>query len=249
MTAPSLNSQPVFIEKGKQAFLFLHGFTSTPSSVLPTAEKLAAKGWSISLPLLPGHGATPEAMSATTYQDWLGAALQAYDQLAEQYPQPAVAGLSMGGALALHVAAHRPVPAVVALSPALYLKDWRVIFIPLLKLFMPWRMAIGNDIKGSQYQETAYGRYHVKNVQDLLQVMKTVRGELGQVTAPLLTMQSNQDHVVPPSCMDDLIKWVGSKIIEHHRLSNSYHVITMDNEYEFVADTMHRFLSQHAIQK
>ncbi len=241
----SLNSKPVFLEKGKQAFLFLHGFTSTPSSLMPAAEILAQKGWTISIPLLPGHGDTPEAMAATSAQQWLQAALDAYDQLAARYPHPAVAGLSMGGALALHVAAQRRVPAVVALSPALYLKDWRTVLIPLFKLVAPWRMAIGNDIKGSRFREESYERYHLKNIQDLLEVMAVVRAELKQVTAPLLTMQSRIDHVVPPSCMDDLVRWTGSRVIERHRLQNSYHVITMDNEYEFVAERMHAFLKTH----
>ncbi len=246
MASPgSLNSKPVFLEKGKQAFLFLHGFTSTPSSLMPVAEALAQKQWTVSMPLLPGHGVTPEAMAASSAEQWLKAALDAYDKLAERYPHPAVAGLSMGAALALHVAAHRDVPAVVALSPALYLKDWRVVFIPLLKLVAPWRKAIGNDIKGDRFREESYERYHLKNIQDLLQVMSVVRGELKQISAPLLTMQSQIDHVVPPRCMEDLVRWAGSKVIEQHRLQNSYHVITMDNDYEFVAERMHAFLSDH----
>lgn len=245
MPEKGLGGKPVIMARGRRALLFIHGFTATPHSLLPVAEKLAASGLTVSLPLLPGHGTTPEDMATHSSRDWLDAALDAWDQLAAVYPNPAVAGLSMGAALALYVAGNRPVPAVAALAPALYLRDWRLPLVPIMQYFIRWRQGIGNDIKGTHFSEQTYPRYRFKNIQDMLKVMKTVRSGLARLTAPLLGIQSWEDHVIPPSCLDELMLRAGSRLKEKHRLKDSYHVITMDNEYMQVASLMEDFLTRH----
>jgi carboxylesterase len=245
MPEKGLGGKPVMMTRGRRALLFIHGFTAMPHSLLPVAEKLAAAGLTVSLPLLPGHGTTPEDMATHASQDWLDAALAAWDQLAAVYPNPAVAGLSMGAALALYVASNRPAPAVAALAPALYLRDWRLPFVPIMKYLAPWKQGIGNDIKGKRFSEKTYPRYRLKNIQDLLKVMKTVRPGLARLTTPLLGIQSYEDHVIPPSCLDDLMRWAGSHVKENHRLKDSYHVITMDNEYLKVTALMGDFFARH----
>jgi len=209
------------------------------------AERLAAEGFSVSLPLLPGHGTTPEDLARKTARDWLDHALAAWDQLAAAYPYPAVAGLSMGAVLALHVASRRPVPAVVALAPALYLRDWRIGLLPLARLLHPWRGDITHDVKDPVRSERAYPRYHLNSVREFLQVGKAVRPELARVTAPLLGIQSREDHVIPPGCLAYLMRRAGSEVKEQHVLQNSYHVLTMDREYMRVAGFMLAFLARY----
>lgn len=239
-----LGGEPVFLKQGPRALLFIHGFTSTPESLMPVAESLARAGWTVQLPLLPGHGTTPEDMEKYSFQDWMEAVLAAWDGLSRSYERPAVAGLSMGAALALHVACRRPVSAVAALAPSLYIKDWRLSLLPLLRLVKHWNAAIANDIKGRELQETAYPRFALKNVADLLELQKIVRAELPGLRAPLLGIQSREDHTVPPSCLDDLMRWAGSEVKEQHRLLNSYHVITLDQERGTVAGLMDKFFSR-----
>ncbi len=245
MAPEILGGASVFLKHGKQALVFMHGFTSTPLSVMPVAEELARAGFTLSLPLLPGSGTTPEDMARYGAPDWIQAALDAWDGLAREYTRPAVAGLSMGGALALRVAAQRPVSAVVALSPALYLDDWRAWFAPLFRYLPLWRKSIGNDIKSKKLQEKSYSRFALKSIYDLDLVMRAAREALPKITAPLLTMQAVEDHTISPRCLDVCYGRAGSASKEKHRLTNSYHVITMDHEYLFVAEKMKDFLNRH----
>jgi carboxylesterase len=109
MTADVLPGAEAFSHRGNASgVLVLHGFTGNPSSMRPIAERLAAAGYSVELPRLPGHGTTVEDMMTTTWADWSKTAEQAYDELAERCERVAVVGLSMGGGLAAYLAEERP---------------------------------------------------------------------------------------------------------------------------------------------
>ena len=104
---------------GAVGLLALHGFTGNPSSMRGLAETVAAAGFHVELPRLPGHGTTVEDMMTTTWSDWTAAVAQAYADLAERADQIVVAGLSMGGALALWTGLQHPeVRGLVCVNPA-----------------------------------------------------------------------------------------------------------------------------------
>lgn len=239
-----LGGRPVWMAGGPQALVFLHGFTCTPKTLLPVAAELNQAGFTLSLPLGPGSGTTPEDLAKHDSRDWLDAAVAAWDRLAQTHPRPAVAGLSMGGALALHVAAQRPVSAVVALAPALFLRNWLGL-LPLVKLIRPWRQAGESDVKARQAEDLCYSRYALKSLGDLQQVMAAARQALPRITAPLLVMQSREDHVVSPAGLEYCYGRAGSTVKEKQWLENSYHVLTLDQEYPAVAGHMRRFLGTH----
>ena len=92
--------------------VMVHGWGMNAAILHPLAERLS-KRFHIHLPDLPGHGKnTPYAPSNTPLDDWA-------DALAEAVPGPAVwLGWSLGGMLALHIAARRPqqVTALVLLA-------------------------------------------------------------------------------------------------------------------------------------
>ena len=78
----------------------LHGFTGNPQSMRPLAEAVAAEGYTVELPLLPGHGTAVEDMVPTRWSDYVTAAEAAYIDLARRCDAVAVVALSMGGTLA-----------------------------------------------------------------------------------------------------------------------------------------------------
>ena len=97
--------------------LVLHGFTGNPSSVRVLAEAAIAEGYDVEMPRLPGHGTTVDDMMTTGWDDWFGAALQAFDDLAERCQRVVVAGLSMGGLLTLSVGGARSVAGLICVNP------------------------------------------------------------------------------------------------------------------------------------
>jgi len=49
-----------------------HGFTGTPQSMRPWGRHLAAEGFAVRGPRLPGHGTHWRDMQATRWPDWYG---------------------------------------------------------------------------------------------------------------------------------------------------------------------------------
>src|SRR5262245_58641905 len=76
--------------------LLLHGFTGTPAEMRPIGERLAASGYAVRAPLLPGHGALVEDLARTSWRDWFAAAEEDWTELGKRGKPRAVAGLSMG---------------------------------------------------------------------------------------------------------------------------------------------------------
>src|SRR5688572_28895673 len=99
------------------AVLLLHGAGDTPHTMGGLAEFLFADGFSVLAPLLPGHGRHLSALtdvSAARLQDDVN---REFEALRKDHDRVAVVGLSMGGALALKLAADRHVDALVLLAP------------------------------------------------------------------------------------------------------------------------------------
>ena len=71
VTAPIIpGAEPFSQPGGPSGVLVLHGFTANPQSVRPQAEALAAAGYTVDVPLLPGHGTIVEDMIPTRWADW-----------------------------------------------------------------------------------------------------------------------------------------------------------------------------------
>ena len=105
---------------GPAGVLVIHGFTGNPASMRGLAEALAAAGFTVDLPRLPGHGTKVEDMIPTRFDDWLGAAEEHYAALAARFDQVVVAGLSMGGALTAWLGSEHPEIAWLVLSSTFF---------------------------------------------------------------------------------------------------------------------------------
>ena len=223
--------------------LLVHGLSSTPQSVRWVGEYMAAHGVEVEAVLLPGHGTTPEDLETTTCMDWYGAVREGMQRLRPRCDRLFVCGQSMGGALALRAAAHEPVDGVIGLSAFVYLRDWRVQFVPYIKHVMHWRKSIGNDIANPETRdEMCYDRLSYSTLEQLILLGRTVKADLPLVRVPALVIQSRVDHVVPPDNADYIYDHIASKDKDMVRLEHSYHVIAMDYEREGVAERCVRFM-------
>src|SRR5688500_12504517 len=119
-SAPVLPGAEPFSAAGGQAgVLVLHGFTGNPQSMRGLAQAFADAGFTVEMPLLPGHGTVVADMIPTRWEDWSGAAEAAYADLASRCEKVVVAGLSMGGTITCWLAANHPeIAGIVVVNPA-----------------------------------------------------------------------------------------------------------------------------------
>ncbi|RMG67647.1 MAG: alpha/beta fold hydrolase [Calditrichaeota bacterium] len=243
-------AEPIFIEAGPTALLFVHGFTGSPYEGRPFADYFSRRGFTVSVPLLPGHGTRPGDMLGVSWQDWYRATVQAWQQLRERFQQVVVCGQSMGGALALNLAAHHAVEAFIGLAAATYLTDWRLRLLPLARHL--WRYQYksrGPDIRdpAARKQSVHYRKYPLNSIVELLALLRHVRGDLMDVTAPALLFHSIQDHVVPYGNLKFIADNLGSQVVETVTLQQSYHVISVDLEREQVFGRIEAFLKEQKL--
>ncbi|NUP59137.1 MAG: alpha/beta fold hydrolase [Pseudarthrobacter sp.] len=227
-------SSPFSGEGSRTGVVLSHGFTASPHGLRAWAQALAAAGFAVRLPLLPGHGTSWQDLNRTRWQQWHDALDEAYLELDAECDQVFVAGLSMGGTLALRIAATRPVAGVILVNPGLVLDDPRAPWGGVLKLVLKSVAAIGNDILKPGMEEGAYTRTPVAAAHEVNKMFKDTVRLLPRITAPVQVYRSTVDHVVSDSSVAALRRGLTHAPLEVVRLENSYHVATLDNDAELI---------------
>ncbi len=103
-----LDPSPFFLEGGSIGVLLIHGFTGSPPEMRLVGDYLHQRGFTVSGPLLPGHGTTVEDMNRCQWTDWTNHVEKALADLQARCETVFVGGLSMGSLLTLYLAAHHP---------------------------------------------------------------------------------------------------------------------------------------------
>jgi carboxylesterase len=229
-------AEPFTHDGGPQGVLVLHGFTGNPQSMRPLATALAAEGYTIRLPLLPGHGTAIEDMIPTRWSDYAEAAEAEYRDLAGRCEAVALVALSMGGTLACWLAEHRrEVSGMVLVNPFVDppADSFRDMLRGILDSGAEVAPGVGSDIAKKGSTELAYPGSPIAAVLSLFDGIDGVAARLDHVTCPVLLLSSREDHVVPSSSGDLLVAKVSGPI-ERVWLEHSYHVATLDHDAEVI---------------
>ena len=239
--------EPVFSKGNDTGILLLHGFTGSPYEMKELGERLQGKGYTVSIPLLRGHGTAPADLADCTWYDWFEDTKTALFELRKKCSTVIAAGLSTGASLALHLSAHYQLEGVAALSPALILKNKFSAIIPYLPIFFPYRYIKSNpDISDAKVaaEVVKYRKAPLKAVREVIKFYTHLKMDLAEVYTPTLIIQANQDHVLDPRGAQWVYDHISSKEKKRLKLSKSFHVITLDVEKKIVFREVERFISE-----
>jgi carboxylesterase len=242
----SLPARPELTGGRRIGVLLCHGFTGSPGSMRAWGEFLAEKGYAVEAPRLPGHGTDWRDLNTTSWADWYGELTRVFEKLSAENDAVVVAGLSMGGALSLRLAADHPerISGVVVVNPIVATKRFDVKLLPVLKHVVPALKGIGSDIKKAGVVEQSYLHTPLKAIHTLFQALKLLVPDLGKVTAPLLYLRSTEDHVVDEVSEPIILRQIGSTDVVVVRLENSYHVATLDNDAQRIFEESAAFVAR-----
>lgn len=236
---PATHGHQFFPGSASVGVLVLHGFTSTTASVIEWARAIhladdaAGHHPSVSVPLLPGHGTSWEALAKENWHAWRDAVDEEYWRLRSQHDRVVVCGLSMGGALAVQLAARYRVAGLLLVNPALALTNRAAAYSHIARHVVASVPGIGSDIKRPSEGEVTYDRTPLAAVAQLNLLIRQAIKTLPAVSAPTLVFRSAEDHVVADASVD-LIRERSAGPVEVIALPNSFHVATMDYDQNLV---------------
>ena len=228
--------------------LLVHGFTGSPASMRPWAEYLNQRGYTVKVPLLPGHGATPHDLNLVKWQDWPAKVESDLQELLRTCRKVFICGLSMGGGTTLNIATRysKDLAGIILVNPMIHVK-----FVPhqlawAISRFQKMRDSVGDDIKRPGITEYGYDALPAVGVYELLKMLHYTRKRLHDVTAPMLLFHSVDDHTLPVTNTEIVMKGVGSRQKQRLELVNSYHVATLDYDQEVIFENSRLFIESHS---
>ena len=244
--------QPFRIRGGVRGCLLIHGFAGTPPEMRGLGEFLAAGGYDVMGPLLAGHGLTPEAMAATRWPDWVRSAEEALVALRRDCSDVFVCGQSLGGTLALHLAATHPdikgVITMGAMGSPTYFRDWRIKIIRGLKYAVRWHVPGDEPDLGDPTAVRllhSYARRPTVCIESLMHLLRVLDQELPQVRVPALIMHGRGDRTVDVGNAPHIFERIGSTDKRLIWFERSGHAITVDLEHDLLFATVLNWLSAH----
>jgi carboxylesterase len=198
----------------------------------PLAEALATAGFTVDLPLLPGHGTAVDDLVPMRWDDWTGAAEAHFQALAARCDSVLVVGLSMGGALTCWLAERHPHLAGIALvNPLVHPPgdDLRSMIRGMLDAGETTTDGIGGDIKKDGVTELGYDRTPLAAILSTFDGADGVEAGLGGIHCPVLLLTSRDDHLID-AASGDAVEAGARGPVERVWLEDSYHVATLDND-------------------
>lgn len=273
-TAATEGARGLFYAGGRVGVLLIHGLSGTPVEMRYIANGLAREGHTVSCPQLAGHCNTLEDLRRSTWIDWYGTTERALLDLKARCDHVFVAGLSMGGILALRLAAQHPetVRGVMSYAPTLWLDGWGVpwyarFFHLVREKFSADRMhfterppygikdhrlraLIAEALHSGDPSKAGFFSIPGGPMIELRWLVRDVRRQLSGIRQPVLLVHPRDDDRASLKNTSYLQKHLGGRV-ETVILEDSYHVVTLDKQRDVVLQKSASFiqgvLAQHKV--
>lgn len=228
--------------------MLVHGFTGITAELSYAAERLWERGYTVSLPRLPGHGTWAEDFLRTRRRDWLRRVEDEYLDLAARYRRVHLVGLSMGALLVLLTARRYETGRLVLAAPAITNTDGRIRFTPYLRYILPALSKKDYQFSGPPEQAGIAAEYWSRTwlapAAELYRLQKEARRALPAVQAKALIIVSQADDTVPLEAAEIIEGGMKEGKTRRLVLKESGHLVLNDVEKERVLDEIILWLDE-----
>lgn len=210
--------------------VFIHGFMGNSALFAPFAEAVAACGAEVRLLTLPGHGGTLREFLRVGRREWQAYVDAELAALQAQQKTLLVVGHSMGGLLAVNVAAKRPdrIVGIFALAFPLYLRmTWVGIRIRTASACRERpgedpRIVAARELRGVSGVTLWNAPALIPNSLGLLRLMGRTRKNLPRLVPTLAVANSTGDELVSFSRSLALVRrsLPGTQVLQLHESSH-----------------------------
>ncbi|MBT8529792.1 alpha/beta fold hydrolase [Polynucleobacter paneuropaeus] len=245
------------------AVVLLPGLCGSELEMGAIPRLLKQSNHTYTIPRIKGYSAHT---GLTGYQEWIDSVDQFVTDLSQTHDSISIAGLSMGATLALAVAEQNSkVHSLVILSPVFLFDGWSVPwYYPFLALLYKigirnWhfkerepfgvknvelRRHIQKAVMANSVSELGAAHLPAVHLYQSLELVKATKKELSSITADTLIIHAVDDETASPKNPEIIIDRISSETCRMIWLGNSYHMITVDNEREVVANEVNNFINQ-----
>lgn len=230
------------------AVLLLHGLTASPTEVRPVADYLREHEptWTLSCPLLPGHGTKVEDLCQADMPMWKEAVTQELERLASASRSIIVVGVSLGAVLAADAAlGDSRIAALVMLAPMFRLSLSTRLGLGALSLVSPFTKKSQASLSNHQTKGLfSYDRYPIASLQSLHQLGQQTLGRLDELTVPTLLAGGDRDRYQSWSTIQSIASRIRHSNVTLIRCENSGHVLPHEPDAEALNHAIHQFISE-----
>lgn len=244
-----------------KAVLLVHGMTGAPGEMKFLAKRLHRRGFSVAAPLLAGHGVDEANLLRTRWQDWLGSVREAYAGLKRDYDDVYIAGICVGGALGLALAAEDPSVAGTAVYSMTYrydgwnMKRWYSAIAPVAEPFAglplirrmsfvePYPFGLKDERLRDGMAATqgavipgALDRVPLGAMAEMHRLSAHLDKVAGRIRQPTLILHAQDDDMSHPRNAFRLKEKLGGQRVALHLLDDCYHMIHVDRQRDLVGD-------------
>jgi carboxylesterase len=232
MTTPNifqhaeLDGSSILWKGNSIGILLLHGFTATTVEVRPMAKFLFDFGYTVSAPLLPGHGHTPEEMNQVSWREWVECAEKAYSGLSIDCKKIFILGESMGGLIAMMLSiAHPEIAGTMLFAPAL-----KVPGLTAAEFIWPFKSFIFKKNVDETMEWQGFNVVPLHAAAQLLKLQRRVKRCLKKMTIPTIIFQGKLDRSIDLMSSVIVLEGIGSTEKELIWMEESTHCILIDRQ-------------------
>jgi len=220
--------------KAKVGVLVLHGFTSHVSCVADLRFPLDELGLPYRIPILRGHGGQWEDLQNVKAADWYEDAENSLLDLLSECRKVIVVGLSMGGLVALDLAAHhrKTVVGVATLAAAIKFKDpLAPLSGAMSKVIKSWpspNAYVDRELRKQRNRN--YPKFPTAAFASLYEYSRQVENNLSFIAANTLVLWADKDEIVHPKAAHTIYDKVSTKNKRITCIEGSGHEMLLDRE-------------------
>jgi carboxylesterase len=248
----TLDVQPNADVDNDTAILLVHGLGASPRHYEFIAKDLAERGYHCRAVRLPGFAEPVAKYCESTSKAWLEKVQGELASLRKEHSRVGIVGHSLGGAVTIGVMLDDPkaadfavllTPAVEvsnARSPVLSARTWHdisehsLVFVRVLS--SPYPLDCRDPERGDHPGRTPFTPKAV--VDQLFKLMDSNRGRAKEITVPTTVVVAIEDPIVDTLAAERFYEALGSTEKDLVRLDNSGHEVTLDWQWQEVADAI-----------
>jgi carboxylesterase len=212
---------------------------------------LHSNGYTVSAPLLTGHGTVPADLENVKWEVWNKDVEKAYFKLKENHKKIYVIGTSLGASLASILAgSNSEISGLVLMAMPYRLRLEKLMFL-FARIILPFKKyykkyyppSFGSS--ATVTRRISYQTYPIRSVLEILKLAKFSRRVISKITQPCFVMQSSVDHIVAKNSLEKIFEKVSSKVKQKKYLKNAYHTFISDIKNENVFEEILDFLDKN----